>query len=159
MTTEIRTARHGRTTKAERLGHGREARLRRLRLALREQMLRAPTLGETPGDAGESDDPADIDDTREEPMVAAVAPPIDDPLPEHAVYRDEGCDVARSCLACPLALCVLERPGSPSERRREGRDRLIRLLLGRGWSAARVAQQFDLSAAQVRRIRASGPLR
>ena len=155
MTTTIRTARHGRTTKAERLGHGRAARLRRLRAALREQLLRAPALGDTPGDADARDD---TENSEEDTMVAVVAPPIDDPLPEHAVYRDEGCDVARSCLACPLALCVLERPGSPSERRREGRDRLIRLLLGRGWSAARVAQQFDLSAAQVRRIRASGPL-
>jgi hypothetical protein len=161
MTAQTRTTRHGRTTKAERLGHGREARLRRLRVALREQLARGPVAGNAPSETAAPARPGSPDDSllKEDVMVAEATLLIEDPLPENAVYRDEGCEVARSCLACPLALCVLDRQGSPSERRREGRDRLIRLLLGRGWSAARVGQQFDLSAAQVRRIRATGPLR
>jgi hypothetical protein len=85
-------------------------------------------------------------------MVVEAVAPVDDPLPEDTFYRDEGCEVARSCLACPLALCVLDRPGSTSERRREGRDRLIRVLFTRGWPATRIARQFGISAAQARRI-------
>jgi hypothetical protein len=161
MTAQTRAARHGRATKAERLGRGHEARLRQLRAALREQMARGAVAGSVPSGPAAPGWPGGPDDssTTEDVMVAEATLLIEDPLPENAVYRDEGCEVARSCLACPLALCVLDRQGSPSERRREGRDRLIRLLLGRGWSAARVGQQFDLSAAQVRRIRATGPLR
>ena len=89
------------------------------------------------------------------PAVAEPAP-TEDPLPEDTFYRDEGCEVARSCLACPLALCIFDRPGSVKERRREGRDRLIRLLTARGWPATRIARQFGISPAQARRIGKGG---
>ena len=89
-------------------------------------------------------------------MVAELMAPADDPLPEDTFYRDTGCKVAPSCLACPLALCIFDRPGTPSERRRDGRDRLVRLLYERGWPPARIARQFGISTAQVRRIGKAG---
>ncbi|MFC1961784.1 hypothetical protein ACFLWN_01880 [Chloroflexota bacterium] len=34
-----------------------------------------------------------------------------DLLPEYFHYRDEGCEVATSCLKCPLAQCVYDESG------------------------------------------------
>ena len=33
-----------------------------------------------------------------------------DLLPEYCRYRDEGCDLAGSCLNCPFPQCVYEQP-------------------------------------------------
>ena len=30
-------------------------------------------------------------------------------LPEHASYKDTGCDLAPSCLSCPLARCRFDK--------------------------------------------------
>ena len=38
------------------------------------------------------------------------APPVD-PRPEHVDYRDEGCELAPECLACPLPRCRHDDPG------------------------------------------------
>jgi hypothetical protein len=34
-----------------------------------------------------------------------------DLLPEHCHYRDEGCELATSCLNCPFPECIFEQPG------------------------------------------------
>ncbi|MFC2011982.1 hypothetical protein ACFLVU_02510 [Chloroflexota bacterium] len=36
--------------------------------------------------------------------------------PEYCHYRDEGCDLAESCLNCPFARCVYDEPGGISPR-------------------------------------------
>jgi hypothetical protein len=33
-----------------------------------------------------------------------------DTLPEHAAYRDTGCELAPSCLRCPLRRCQYDEP-------------------------------------------------
>jgi hypothetical protein len=52
-----------------------------------------------------------------------------DTLPEHADYRDTGCELSASCLRCPLARCKHDDP--PGGARRlvtNARDREIALL-------------------------------
>ncbi len=34
-----------------------------------------------------------------------------DALPEHTRYRDDGCEVHHTCLACPLTSCRYDQPG------------------------------------------------
>ncbi len=31
--------------------------------------------------------------------------------PEYCHYRDEGCDLAESCLNCPFEQCIYDEPG------------------------------------------------
>ena len=31
--------------------------------------------------------------------------------PEYCRYRDEGCELADSCLNCPLSKCIYDEPG------------------------------------------------
>lgn len=140
--------RRGATIKADRLGRHRDSHLRRLHAALRSGLFDAPEPSLPAPSDGESE---------EESMTMLQLAVADDPLPEDAIYRDEGCAIAPSCLRCPLDVCVYDREDSPARRGREGRDRIIRVLLDRGWPAARVAERFGLSAAQVRRIRSGAP--
>ena len=49
-----------------------------------------------------------------------------DTLPEHAEYRDTGCDLAPSCLRCPMRRCQFDEP-SPDVAV-HARDREIAML-------------------------------
>jgi|GEM_PF-1039807 len=134
-----------RMTKADRLERGPSARALRVRAEVRRLLWQQQ----------------DDDDTLQAVAAgveasAAVLPTMpDDPLPEETLYEDTGCAIAPSCLRCPLARCIFDRPGSPGERRRRRRDHLIRALLARGWNPTQIATRFGLSASQVRRIRAA----
>jgi hypothetical protein len=48
--------------------------------------------------------------------------PIIDGLPEQMHYVDTGCEVAMSCLACPLPRCKFDDPAWYQAYRRQGRD-------------------------------------
>jgi hypothetical protein len=43
------------------------------------------------------------------PAISALDLPVD-LLPEYCVYTDEGCRLAKSCLACPFPVCIEDRP-------------------------------------------------
>jgi hypothetical protein len=77
-----------------------------------------------------------------------------DTLPEHADYRDTGCEIAPSCLRCPLARCQYDEP--QSQRRRliaAARDREIVLLRERyGVTVRRLADTYGLAMRTVFRI-------
>ena len=51
-----------------------------------------------------------------------------DTLPEHADYRDTGCALSPSCLACPLARCQYDERGGVRRIVTMARDREIALL-------------------------------
>jgi hypothetical protein len=51
-----------------------------------------------------------------------------DALPDHVSYRDTGCELARSCLACPLPRCQYDEPGSVRTWLIAARDREIALI-------------------------------
>jgi hypothetical protein len=51
-----------------------------------------------------------------------------DMLPERMRYADTGCELARSCLRCPLPRCQYDEPGSVRGWLNLARDREIALL-------------------------------
>jgi hypothetical protein len=51
-----------------------------------------------------------------------------DTLPEHADYRDTGCEASPSCLTCPLERCKEDEPRRPRNPGAPARDREIALL-------------------------------
>lgn len=46
-------------------------------------------------------------------------------LPEHMEYPDTGCEIAPSCLACPLPRCQYDEPGNVRAWLTQARDREI----------------------------------
>jgi AraC-like DNA-binding protein len=79
-----------------------------------------------------------------------------DALPEHAEYRDEGCELSPSCLACPLVRCRYDVPGGARALLNRERDREIRAMREReGLSAEAIAERFGVSRRTVFRVLAA----
>ncbi len=75
-----------------------------------------------------------------------------DALPEHAQYRDDGCDIHPHCLTCPLPRCRYDEPGGLRSILIAGRDRDVVKLRLQGESVDRLASRFHLSRRTVFRI-------
>ena len=76
-----------------------------------------------------------------------------DTLPEHTPYRDSGCDLAPSCLRCPLARCQFDVPGGAEKLLAERRDREITLLRRRHRAPIdMLAETYGLSRRSIFRI-------
>lgn len=72
--------------------------------------------------------------------------------PEYCHYRDEGCDLADSCLHCPFPQCVYEQPGGRQRWLRKLRDREIaRLFNSKGKGVKELALMFGVSQRTVQR--------
>ncbi len=83
--------------------------------------------------------------------------PIVDALPEFFPYRDEGCEVAPSCLRCPLPQCKYDDPLEYQRGLRRQRDQeVLGMRLQEAASVAELAHRFDLSIRTVHRILARG---
>jgi|SRR3972149_11224728 len=75
-----------------------------------------------------------------------------DTLPEHCHYRDEGCELANSCLRCHFPNCVYDR--------RRGKQRLLMKLRNQeitrqyhtGGKSRELARKFGVSPRTVTRI-------
>jgi len=78
---------------------------------------------------------------------------MDDFVPEHCIYRDEGCDLFPSCLHCPLARCRHDEPGRHAGK--ELRNDEIRRLHAAGMGVTGLAQRFKVSRRTVYRAIAS----
>jgi hypothetical protein len=74
-----------------------------------------------------------------------------DALPEHMSYQDTGCEVAPSCLRCPLARCQYERGGGRRLRASERDHHLLRVYR-RGASIDSLALAYGLSRRSFFRI-------
>jgi hypothetical protein len=75
-----------------------------------------------------------------------------DPLPEHCQYRDEGCDLAGSCLNCPFDECVYARPGGRKRWLKEERSsEMARLYTQESRSVQELADLFGVSRRTVQR--------
>lgn len=84
-----------------------------------------------------------------------------DALPEQTRYRDEGCELAPSCLNCPLPLCRYDLPGGVRRQRLRTRDdAIIRLRRVGGLPVEEIARRFGLSRRSVFRVlqRAQTPI-
>ena len=72
--------------------------------------------------------------------------------PEYHHYRDEGCDLADSCLNCPLQKCIYDEPGGRQRWLKRQRDREIaRLFIAEGKGVKELALMFGLSQRTVQR--------
>jgi AraC-like DNA-binding protein len=77
--------------------------------------------------------------------------------PEFCRYRDEGCELASSCLNCPFPRCLLDSPGGRQRWLKEKRDIEIVRLFIEGQKVKELARQFGLSERTVQRaIKRSG---
>ncbi len=72
--------------------------------------------------------------------------------PEYCHYRDEGCELANSCLDCPLPKCVYDEPGGKQRWLKKLRAREIaRLFTAEGKGIMELALMFDVSQRTVQR--------
>ena len=72
--------------------------------------------------------------------------------PEYCHYRDEGCELADSCLNCPLSKCIYDEPGGRQRWLKRQRDRqIVRLFTIEGKGAKELALMFGLSRRTVQR--------
>ena len=79
-----------------------------------------------------------------------------DALPEHLDYRDQGCELAPSCLRCPLVRCRYDEPGGARKLLQGSRDEAVWHRRGEGVGIDALAQEFSLSRRSVFRILARG---
>jgi len=75
-----------------------------------------------------------------------------DTLPENTPYRDDGCEVSPSCLACPLPICKFDDPGWLQRENRRGRDSEVLRLRASDVPVDLIARRYGVSARTVHRI-------
>ena len=74
-----------------------------------------------------------------------------DLLPEEIDWRDEGCEVFRSCLNCPLPRCIEEELRGQHRLRMAERNRRMAELRKSGRSVGEIADLFGVSKRTVER--------
>jgi hypothetical protein len=79
-----------------------------------------------------------------------------DALPEHIEYRDGGCELAPSCLRCPLERCRYDQPGGARKLFQRPRDEAVQRRREEGIAIDGLAGEFGLSRRTVFRILAAG---
>ena len=76
----------------------------------------------------------------------------EDLLPECSHYRDEGCELASSCLNCPFPRCVYEESNGKRRWLKGLRNReMHHLFHGEGRRINEIAQKFGVSERTVQR--------
>ena len=72
--------------------------------------------------------------------------------PEYCHYRDEGCELAGSCLNCPLPGCIYDHPRGRQRWLNRARDRKItRQFVAEGKGIRELALEFGVSQRTVQR--------
>lgn len=72
--------------------------------------------------------------------------------PEYCRYRDEGCDLAESCLNCPFEQCVHDEPGGKQRLVKNLRDNeMARLFTGASKGVKELSEMFSISQRTVQR--------
>ena len=81
----------------------------------------------------------------------ATEPDLDLP-PEYCHYRDEGCELAESCLNCPFPQCIYDEHGGRQRWLKKMRNREIALLFAReGKGVKELAQMYGTSQRTIQR--------
>jgi len=78
--------------------------------------------------------------------------PRSDGLPEGTEYRDTGCDIAPSCLRCPLEACRYDRPNGMQTIRAEFNAAEAQRLRESGMNVSRIAEELGLTLRQIYRL-------
>ena len=72
--------------------------------------------------------------------------------PEYTHYRDEGCDLADSCLNCPFTRCIYDEAGGKQRWSKRLRAReMARLFITEGKGIKELALMFGISQRTVQR--------
>ncbi len=72
--------------------------------------------------------------------------------PEYCRYRDEGCDLAESCLNCPFTKCIYDEPRGKQRWLKRLRAReMARLFTTEGKGIKELALMFGVSQRTVQR--------
>ena len=72
--------------------------------------------------------------------------------PEYCHYRDEGCELADSCLNCPFARCIYDETGGKQRWLKRLRAReMTRLFTTEGKGVKELALMFAVSQRTVQR--------
>ncbi len=74
-----------------------------------------------------------------------------DRLPEFCQYRDEGCELANSCLKCPFPKCAYDQRGGEQKMKRILRDKEILRLFAAGLELAELAVRFGVTLRTIYR--------
>ncbi len=83
--------------------------------------------------------------------VAVAKRKIREPLADY--YSDSGCEVARTCLECPLSRCKFDDMAWFTRYRRLSRDlRIAAEIRGEGLSAQEAALRFSVTTRTIFRI-------
>ena len=85
-------------------------------------------------------------------MRQQASPSPGDALPEQCHYRDEGCHLHPSCLACPFPRCIYDEESGLRRRYKRARDQEVLRLHRQGWTAAELARRFGVSERSIYRI-------
>ncbi len=72
--------------------------------------------------------------------------------PEYCHYRDDGCELAESCLSCPFPKCIYDEPGGKQRWLKRLRAReMARLFATEGKEVKQLALMFGVSQRTVQR--------
>ena len=72
--------------------------------------------------------------------------------PEYCRYRDEGCELAESCLDCPFEECVYDEPGGKQRLVKNSRNKeMAKLFTGEGKKVKELAEIYGVSQRTVQR--------
>ena len=74
-----------------------------------------------------------------------------DLLPEYCHYKDEGCELADSCLSCPFPRCIHEEPRGKQRWLKELRNKEISRLFDNGYGTKALGVMFGLSRRTIQR--------
>jgi hypothetical protein len=84
-------------------------------------------------------------------FVAAMSDTVDLP-PEYCHYRDEGCDLANSCLNCQFSRCIYDQPRGRQRWLKRARDReMAKRFTTEGKGIKELALEFGVSQRTVQR--------
>ena len=88
----------------------------------------------------------------EEVIGTQLDPDRVDLPPEYCHYRDEGCDLADSCLSCPFPRCIYDEPWGRQRLLKGRRNReIVRLFRKGGKGVRELAKLFGVSQRTVQR--------
>jgi hypothetical protein len=76
--------------------------------------------------------------------------------PEYCRYRDEGCEYASSCLACPFPQCIYDEPRGRQRWLKGLRNREINRLYKSGWKVKDLEELFGVSQRTIQRALKDG---
>ena len=77
--------------------------------------------------------------------------PTADLKPEFCQYKDEGCEYAAACLACPFPDCFYDNHRGKQRWRKAQRDKEIKRLFQTGRKVKELARLFGLSRKTIQR--------